>query len=124
MNGIVSWKAIFMKYFIIILSVLKRTPHSSFEDAVSLKERSITLIKEINDLVVRLQDSFVVTTLVPSTCDVKELWSKMNAVTSLDDRVKKRRSISIEEVDENTPISPTVQHSIMSEEEEEVIVTN
>ena len=103
--------------FIIILSVFKKTSHS-FEDSVSLKE-SIALIKEINDLVVRLKDSFVVTTLKPLTCDVKELWSKINAFTSLDDKIKKRRSISIEEAGENTAISPTVQHSIMSEEEEE-----
>ena len=113
-----------MKCFIIILSALKKTTHSSFEDSVFLKERSITLIKEINDLVVRLKHSFVATTLKPSTCGIKELWSKMNAVISLDDRVIKRISTSIEEVDENAPISPTVQHSIMREEEEEVIVTN
>ena len=119
-----SWKALFLKYFIIILSAFKKTSHSPFEDSLFLKERSITLIKKINDLVVKLKDSFVATTLKPSTCGVKELWSKMNAVTSLDDRVKKRRSTSIEEVDENAPISPTVQHAIMSEEEEKVIVTN
>ena len=112
-----------MKYFMITLSAFEKTSHSSFEDSVSLKERNVTLIKELNDLVVKLKDSFIITTLKPTTCGVKELWSKMNAVTLVDDRVKKRRSTSIEEVNENKPISPTVQHSIMSEEEE-VIITN